>query len=161
MHEYDLDTIHPERIDLIADSLQSGRFPKGKFYLAQIVNGVTTHCCLGVACRVYQDTGRELAVSESNNTLRFGEEVSYLPRVVRDWCGFTSKNPHLPIEIEDTIVWLYAADINDEGPGFLSSGGTHVRGYNPEDTFATTIVPAFRRLAQMARDYQAEHVIVL
>ena len=156
---HDLDSINPERVDLLADALFSGRFPKGQNYLAREVDGVIVWCCIGVGSRVCRVAGAGIIERLSGTTVDFDGEEKFFPSKAMNWYGFTVVDPWIPLEIGGVVMWDRASAVNDTGPGYIKENGSYVHnGYgHPEPDFTTTIAPAFRRLAQMARDYQAEH----
>lgn len=76
-----------ERVQMLVDALRSGEYLQIRGDLrAQLDTGEVGHCCLGVACVVY-----ELATEERV----IWSIYSSLPSKVRDWYDFAATDPVL------------------------------------------------------------------
>ncbi len=142
--------VYAERLTWGVEALESGQYPKGKGALHRITtapDGTVTHqwCCLGVLSKVARDHGLPITSrfrpddpDDPDDPVQLEEFDGYnlqemLCPAVRDWFGFTMRNPRL--RRADGIV-LTAAAWNDCGP-------------NDDDTTTepdfTEIAAAFRR----------------
>jgi hypothetical protein len=138
---------HRERLNQLADALESGNFPQAKGAL-RTEDGF---CCLGVACELYrQATGMgqwayphysvDMVPRRYIFNLNGYEHANYLPPQVADWYGLTEGNPVLPIDIE---VWQAFARQHPEAVTGLCWAAT----LNDEGMSFTDIAQGFRRLA--------------
>jgi hypothetical protein len=97
--------VNKERVALLVEALQSGRFQQGhRFLESQGEDGVRKHCCLGVACAIAEENGLLLTRLEAAGTFppatvyfRIDGESGYLPPQVQEWFGFDHHNPLLAI----------------------------------------------------------------
>ncbi len=112
--------VNKERVELLCQALESGKFEQCKGFMHRKVEGRNYYCCLGVACEVAIRNGVSLEVGESDKL--FGEtSVTYddaeysLPLRVMKWYGFSHQNPYLSSSKPDAS----AADMNDRGIPFL------------------------------------------
>ena len=164
---YRLHTINSDRVDMLADALFSERFVKGQGALGAVVGDVTSMCCLGVGCTIARVAGLYLPLGTMNSSdpdrmlVTYDSAFAYMPERVKSWYGFTSENPLIPLlkpeydgmgnVTDHTLVWYNAGMVNDLGVNGITNDGNG----GPEDSFLPTIAPAFRRLAKLAREYQA------
>jgi hypothetical protein len=161
-----LRNLNPERLELLAGELESGKYLKGEntLCLRENENAPWRMCCMGVGTALAIEQGwvnlTEDIRTQSSPRYNFQykmyrqadgrEESLTFPPEVRDLFGFPINNPDLPLpdgvqdlrNLEDPSytsmgVW------NDQGPGRAGA----------EPDF-TTIAAAIRKLAQMAREAQ-------
>ena len=84
-------------------ALRSGDYKQTKGLLSDGFR----HCCLGVACEVYQAEVGDLRVDRRSGITRYDGEDSRLPLRVARWLGFQESDPLLPDG--------RASGLNDEG----------------------------------------------
>jgi len=145
----ELRRLNPERLELLAGELDSGKYLKGEHRLAtKDTDGVWRHCCMGVGSEVAIANGLDIPVGIQDMSnpgeqpwfrKHFARNTGVFPREVTDWFGFTDDNPDLPYKGQ----FISMASWNDRGPV--------EEGQPPEPDF-TTIAAALRELAQMARE---------
>ena len=166
----ELRNLNPERLDLLAEELESGRHVKGECFLAQKgEDGVWKECCMGVGAEVARVNGLELYFDEDENltpgvTVRayivrnstdYYRETGIFPPAAREWFGFSEADPSLPLpegvrramhpdDEQGDPRWQCMGGWNDTGPG---------ADFDPEEDF-TTIAAGVRKLAQLAREAQ-------
>lgn len=110
-----------ERLRLWVAALRSGEYQQARGALVKRVNGVTSYCCLGVACEVAIANGLKVEVAEQETRGGFGPARSYdneytlLPKSVREFYGLEDSDPYLPMNPtnEDSSVNL-ASSLNDD-----------------------------------------------
>lgn len=92
-----------DKMKLLVAALRSGEYMQGRDTLRYGDN----FCCLGVACEVYRkETGEgKWEKDEDYTPFRVGEErqTADLPLAVRDWFGFSLRNPQTE---EETLIRL-------------------------------------------------------
>ena len=68
------------------EALRSDKYEQGRFMLCNLNN---KHCCLGVACRVYQEEVGDLQIISDSEFggLSFNDEKEHLPEEVKRWLG--------------------------------------------------------------------------
>lgn len=94
------------------DALRSGKFKQGKGALCKVeLDGVLTHCCLGVLCELAVEAGVTTAIQDRSRR-RFDYGTYVLPEVVSEWAGLDRVDPY----ISETGT---AADHNDNGDSFF------------------------------------------
>jgi hypothetical protein len=90
--------LQPEPKRLWLEALRSDRFRQGKSYLAQVEDGVTKHCCLGVLCEVAIEAGVDIE-RKQRRTLPVNDLTGY------DYDGCMSMPP------EAVTLWAYGTDV--------------------------------------------------
>lgn len=108
-----------------ADALDSGNYTQGTGALTWINDkGNEEHCCLGVACDLYnKEHPEELSILDSESSFVGGRALrSYddsrmdLPRKVADWLGVSHKDGKL--KTDHGCEPLYLSHLNDKGTPF-------------------------------------------
>ena len=75
------------------DALRSGKYKQGQSCLRKTVEGVSTFCCLGVACDVYRaEVGGEWGAIDRPGAIYFTDPdhdivAAFLPPSVTKWLG--------------------------------------------------------------------------
>jgi hypothetical protein len=104
---------HKNRIELLANALESGEYKQGNFRL----RANDEYCCLGVACDIYiKNVCGQWKFREHSQRYEFNigyyYEGTYLPKQVMEWFGFSDVNPVLMAKTEDGCVGT-ASVLND------------------------------------------------
>jgi hypothetical protein len=73
-------------VEKLVAALRSGNYTQGQLALCR--NG--RYCCLGVACRVYQNEVGDLEETIDGNDIMFDGTTTSLPDKVRQYFGFSS-----------------------------------------------------------------------
>lgn len=70
-------------------ALRSGRYKQGRGNLTTIDGSEVRHCCLGVACMLYQEWVRQdrFKITFDGRELAYNGEENYLPEEVQEWLG--------------------------------------------------------------------------
>lgn len=90
-------------------ALRSGKFTQCKGRLCEVKNSKEKHCCLGVACEVYNKYHtKKLSVKVYDMSKYFDDESSVLPEKVVKWLGLADKYAGL-----NNIVDNYHNSISD------------------------------------------------
>jgi hypothetical protein len=70
-------------------ALRSGTYTQGAGYLTSRVDDEELNCCLGVACKLYQEEHNDLEVKQNNATVFYDGKYAGLPKKVQEWLGLT------------------------------------------------------------------------
>ena len=78
-------------------ALRSGEFKQTKGTLTKVEDGGNAHCCLGVACQIYQEEvgGLKVELSRHADCLQYnGEACEYIGHlsVVKGWLGLQNSD---------------------------------------------------------------------
>lgn len=104
-------------------ALETGEFEGRKFKqgtktLRKFVEDKSLHCCLGVACEIYNKMNPKsrLKIGRSNGTFDYDGETGGLPSKVVKWLGIKTKNGELQPAVKNFRSNL--VDMNDGGMPF-------------------------------------------
>ena len=91
------------------EALRSGQYQQGTGGLCGIYNH---HCCLGVACRIFQEEvgGLQIKLNSRHKYFAFDIDSAYLPNKVRSWLGLTNR--------DGDFKGGSLASLNDRGSSF-------------------------------------------
>lgn len=164
-----LRAINPERLDLLADALESGEYRKGENYLAQRPRSVPKRgedgswrmCCMGVGSEVAIANGLDIpsTIGGLPSAEIIGAEVksyghdwniSTFCAEVREWFGLPDNNPGIQ---QDNGLWRTMGTWNDKGQMTEEQARRRQHPADPEPDF-TAIARGVRRLAAEAREAQ-------
>ena len=104
-----------ENIKLWVDALRSNEYEQGTGSLCKY----NKHCCLGVACEVYQKVVGDLSITKACgyiSAIEYDYESNFLPTKVINWLGLSSKSPisTIPYYDEDTVFKHTYMELNDK-----------------------------------------------
>ncbi len=102
--------LNQERVMLLIEALESGDFNQIKGALRIDVRDKPCFCCLGVACELAVQHG-VIPPAVYDGRWKYLGEYEHLPRLVRDWYGFSDDDPHLPTA--DYRHYLSMVTLND------------------------------------------------
>jgi hypothetical protein len=107
---------------LWVDALRSGKYTQGKNVLTEIKDGADYDCCLGVACKVYADSGLSLIidvrpVGEMRRVRTYQNSYKILPEEVMQWLGLTTGDGRYGAT-DAVLSHRYLTDDNDGGKSF-------------------------------------------
>jgi hypothetical protein len=114
---------------ILADALCSGEYKQGSGRLTTVHHdGTTSHCCLGVACEVYEKLGLGTFVKEDSHvddvSMRaYSGEKFFAPLCIRNWLGITMEgrfSEGVTMNGEDAEPW--AADAHDSVASLNDTG---------------------------------------
>lgn len=94
-------------------ALRSGSFKQTSETLGRIKNRGKQHCCLGVACELFNEHEAEYALAHKtlkDGRLLWGRQSYVLPERVRIWLGLSSTSGGFAMES--------LAGLNDDGQSF-------------------------------------------
>lgn len=117
--------IFKQRRRILSAALRSGKYKQGQNRLCIIKDNETKHCCLGVACEVYnENVPLEERVEIQQKIDDFNEYISVLydgnditlPKKVAEWYNITttgklSQHVHLTGMNDSGLNFIYIADI--------------------------------------------------
>ena len=103
-----------ENIKLWVDALRSNQYEQGTGSLCED----NKHCCLGVACEVYQKIVGDLEITKAcgyDNKIEYNNDTNFLPRRVIDWLGLDMDSPDSTISRgDDSTLNTYGyVELND------------------------------------------------
>ncbi len=117
--------------------LRSGKYRQGTSLLCRHDDGVTSYCCLGVACELYQQEVGGLAVRQADNLTctEYNGEHFHLPDIVKKWLGLYTRGGKFYDEnsSSDSLV-----EMNDDGDSFREISDMIVR--EPQRLFGSPVV---------------------
>lgn len=87
--------VNKENLLLWVQALESGQFRQGRERLKRAGLGAYEYCCLGVACELAMANGAPVLETFIDDTIRFNDEIGYLPEAVQDWLGIPDEDPAL------------------------------------------------------------------
>jgi len=96
--------INKENIRKWVDALRSGRFTQGIGCLKRFNENKHkyTHCCLGVACEVAEESGVSLSIVDQSYFV-FDDETALLPFKVIKWLGVECGDPLIKAKPGDKL----------------------------------------------------------
>lgn len=112
--------LNKDNISKWITALRSGDYEQGCGCLVASSNGDNRYCCLGVACKLYQNEigglveKSKLSLSQDATLTSFNADCNYLPNIVSEWFGFDSVDPR--VEYRGFIESL--SQLNDKGKTF-------------------------------------------
>ena len=95
------------------DALRSGKYVQGQSCLRKTVEGVSTFCCLGVACDVYRaEVGGHWGAIDRPGAIYFTDPdndivAAFLPPSVAKWLGLAWNDGQMP---KDRLTTLNDSD---------------------------------------------------
>ncbi len=93
--------LNKERVMLLIEALESGRFKQGRFRLRATMGDSKLFCCLGVACELAVEHGIiSPAVYHEEGRYTYDGRTSVLPDKVANWYGFDGRAPSIPFDSE-------------------------------------------------------------
>ncbi len=83
-----MSTLNPNA-QLWVEALRSGKYTQAIGTLCVVTGDALAHCCLGVACEVFMESGGTLNVWVDGETesRRYNGESMVLPKPVMEWLG--------------------------------------------------------------------------
>jgi len=85
------------------DALRSGKFVQGTGSLQSFVGKDAEYCCLGVACKVAEES--DIPIVYDSGTELYGGDLSAQPNV-RSWFGFVGDNGKTSESIDRDLTFL-------------------------------------------------------
>ncbi len=85
------DTVKKRREKLVKTLLKS-KYRQGRGALCSVRNKSYSYCCLGVACRIYEEeTGKKISEINDYDNVLFDNQVGILPGEVQKYFGFKTE----------------------------------------------------------------------
>lgn len=79
-----------ENLKKLVAALRSGKYKQGSGYLTRKVDDEELNCCLGVACKIYQEEVGDLSLVQMTNITAYDKRYTALPIKVQQWLDFKS-----------------------------------------------------------------------
>ena len=102
-------------------ALRSGEFEQTREVLTRLneMGEVSGHCCLGVACVLYDRTNPDkLEIRDGHSSRSYDSNPSTLPPRVMEWLGLSSEEGSFTDGVEADPFDSSLAEMNDSGASF-------------------------------------------
>lgn len=119
------------------EALESGRFKQAARTLTKLANYLEEndrHCCLGVACVIYQEEVGDLVIERTNGNIRYDGSTAILPPKVQIWLGLSDEQGSYDPDSEG-INKDALTNNNDQGADFVQIA--QIIRSEPEGLFAS------------------------
>lgn len=109
------------------DALRSGEYEQGEGALHALAAGECPDqfCCLGVACKVFDDANPGVLIispSATSRHLKYDSELGFLPERVIEWLGLAEGNSngmyYMSPEERAAEEYMSLINLNDTGASF-------------------------------------------